>query len=177
MLEPGKYYGRAVEAVLGTTSTGRPQIAVTFELDEPAGQRVVWYGFFTAATEERTIESLRFAGWKGLDFGVFAYGQPLPADMTETVELVVEHETDDRGFTRAKVRWVNRYGGASVKDPMDQARAASFAQQMRAKLAAYDAKQSCGRPAPARRRPPARPAAEPPAHLDDAPGYDDDIEF
>lgn len=173
MIEPGKYTGRAVEAVLGITSTGKEQIAVVLELDDPPGARITWYGYFTEATEERTIESLRYMGWRGLDMAVFAYGSPLPAEMQETVEVVVEYETDDRGAQRARVRWINRTGGLTVKDPMDATRAAAFAQRMRARLAQYD--QKAGTPAPRQAQPSrsARPASPAPSQ----PVGDDDIPF
>lgn len=173
MLEPGKYYGHAVEAVLGTTSTGKEQIAVVFELDEPAGQRITWYGYFTEATEERTIESLRYMGWKGLDFSVFAYGRLMPTEMMETVELVVEHEHGNDGIPRAKVRWVNRSAGPAVKDPMDEQRAAAFATRMRGRLAAFDAK-SGKKPAAAAPRQAAPPSR---SHAPSQPVSDDDIPF
>lgn len=169
MLDAGKYYGHAVEAVLGTTSTGKDQIAVVFELDEPVGQRITWYGYFTEATEDRTIESLRATGWKGLDFSVFAYGNELPADVTETVELVVEHEQGNDGIWRAKVRWVNKSSGLTVRDPMDAPRAAQFAQRMRARLAAFDAKIGA--------KPTPKATPKPKAAPSSAPVSDDDIPF
>ena len=75
MLAAGNYRGRPVRAALGTSSKGTEQIAVEFELIEPAGERMTWYGFFTEATTDRTIESLRHCGWQGNDLSVFVEGE------------------------------------------------------------------------------------------------------
>ncbi len=83
MLNPGKYRARPIAAALGLTSKGTDQIAVTFELLDPAGERITWYGFFTEKTTDRTLESLRHCGWKGNDLSIFVEGEPLPAILKE----------------------------------------------------------------------------------------------
>lgn len=125
MLPQGHYAARAVEGVLSKTKGGTDQVAVSFELlDEPwTGQRITWYGFLTAKTAERTIESLIYCGWEGDNLA------DLRGIDANDVSLEIEHDTYE-GQTRAKVKWVNRAGGLAVT-PMDPGSAQAIAQQMR----------------------------------------------
>jgi hypothetical protein len=159
MIAEGKYRGRPVAAALGTANTGTEQIAVQFDFVEPAGTRLTWYGFFTEAAEQRTIESLRHCGWRGNDLAVFVEGQPLPEGFDQEVELVVKHETYN-GTTRARIAFVNGGGGLALKNALTADQAKSFAEKMKRRIAAFD--RAAGRAAPA--GPSARPAAaRPPA--------------
>jgi len=72
MIPKGTYRARATEAEFGFTNTGTEQVAVLFEVVEDGefqGERITWFGFFTDATSERTIQALRVCGWAGDDLG------------------------------------------------------------------------------------------------------------
>lgn len=158
----GKHRATALSAVLSETKGGAPQIAVQcVGIDDPS-MSDTWYGFFTEATQERTIESLRVIGWTGNDFSVFEQGKELPAEMLGTEFVVVVENDTYEGVTRAKIQWINRAdGGIAVKSPMSTAAVASFAARMKAACIAYDKANGNGvKAAP-------RPAA--PQKLDDMP--------
>lgn len=126
MSRAGKHYGRATDWMFGKSSTGKEQIAVRFRLEGGPhdGDHIVWYGFFTDQTAERTIESLRFCGWAGDNIVEI---DALP----NLVQLVVEEDTYD-GRTRDRVRWINRIGGPLVRDQLEGAELADFARRMKA---------------------------------------------
>ena len=109
MIEPGRYRARAIEGVLGKAKTGTEQIEVRFQLLDVA-QSLTWRGFFTDATEERTMKALEISGWKWT---------PLcfPEDAPE-VSLVIEHEEGQDGKTYPKVRWVNEPYRLTAKQPL-----------------------------------------------------------
>lgn len=137
MIAEGTYRASAVDCALGMTGTGKEQIAIMFETigtEHQPAQRITWYGYFTDNTFERTVQSLRHIGWKGNDLSVFGLG--VPEDCHNQVEIVVEHETDDKGDRRAKVRWVNSGNGLAVKERMDEPSARAFAARMKARVAA-----------------------------------------
>ena len=155
MIPAGKYIGTPVSAALGLTSTGKEQIAIQFELLDPVGERLTWYGFFTDAAFERTIESLRACGWTGSALDEFA-GEKLPAGVDHQVELVVQHE-EYQGKTQVRIAFVNSIGaGLALKSAMDATQARAFAAKMKGRIAAL----SGGVPPAARPRavPKPRPA-------------------
>jgi hypothetical protein len=164
--EIGKHPARAVAGALGMTGKNTEQVGVEFVFtDGPnIGKHITWYGYFSEKTLDRTIESLRYAGWKGTDFSDLS---DLSAEDTPVVQLVLENEDTEEG-PRVKVRWVNRgsSGGVAIKDKMDEGSAKSFAERMKAHVLAYDAQK--GTPT---RAAPAKPAARVPA-----PTPDSDIE-
>lgn len=170
------FTARAKNWDLGETSTGKEQIAVQFEILTPDAdiRSITWFGFFTDAALERTIQSLRYCGWTGADLTDLA-----GMDANE-VELVVDDEVYE-GKTRTKVKWINRPGGLSLKSPMDGNRRKAFAASMRANIRAIDAGASPApkqdKPAPATR--PQTRGALPLAAGRDAPPPigDDDIPF
>jgi hypothetical protein len=156
VIPAGKYIGTPVSAALGTTSSGKEQIAVQFEFLDPAGERLTWYGFFTDAAFERTIESLRAMGWTGSSLDEFA-GEKLPAGVDRQVELVVQHE-EYQGKTQARLSFVNSIGaGLALKSAMDANQARAFAAKMKGRIAAL----SGGVPPAARPTPKIVPKARP----------------
>lgn len=159
MIEPGRHKARAISAELGYTSTGKEQVAVAFEVD--GGQRITWFGYFTDKTADKTLDGLMAAGWQGDDL------RDLSTVGSQDCEIVVEHENDNDGQPRARVRWVNRLGNGVVtlKQPMSDAQRASFAERMRGKVIAK-------RQAEPARRPSDRGDDLPPEAFDD-----DDIGF
>lgn len=155
MLDEGNYRGRPIRAALGITGTGKEQIGVQFELTEPAGQRITWYGYFTEGTFDRTIEALRSCGWAGTDLAEFQ-GEVLPVGFDQEVELVIKHEEypEHSGKYNAKVAFINSGGGLAMKEALDSSAARSFGARMKGRIAAFD--RSGGRkPAPRARAAPA----------------------
>lgn len=158
MIEAGKYYARAVGAAVGKANTGTDQIAVQFEITsagEFTGHSITWYGYFTDAAFNRTIESLRTAGWKGTDLADLSDFGP---DNQTVCEIVIEHEPDQNGKLRARVKWVNREngGGPALKNQLAGNDLKSFAARMKGKIVAFDKQAGGGAPAQ-----PARPAPRP----------------
>jgi hypothetical protein len=153
----GKFRAKAKEWGLGESSTGKEQIAVSFDILTEGAEfsTITWYGYFTEDTWQRTLESLRIMGWTGTDFE-----QDLVGLDTNEVELVVAEEEFD-GKVRTKVQWVNRVGGLNIKAPLTLERTKAFAATMRDRIKAFDATKG-SRPAP---KPAGRPP-EPPPHND-----------
>lgn len=134
----GNYKARAVldTADFGVAKTGTRQIAVEFEVIEGSmqGKRITWYGYFSPTMRKdgktvaaATIESLQNAGCKFADGDITDLGGLGAAD----VMLVVDHDTDDKGTTRAKVQWVNKLGGVAMANRMSDADKRAFAASMR----------------------------------------------
>lgn len=169
MIPAGKHRAKALSAVLSQASTGNEQIAVEFELLDLDAQRITWFGYFTDATIEHTLKGLRAAGWQGLDI----------ADMSSLLEspnevsLVVEHERNEKdGSLRAKVRWVNAWGGPALQ-PLAQDKMKALSARIRAEAAKLDRAQAAPKnngapkPAPKSRTGGVLPP-EPPPHTDDS---------
>ena len=173
MLNPGRYTARAVEAALGKTNGGKPQVAVLFEVTQGdhIGEQITWYGYFTDKTEQRTYESLTACGWTGDNLAT------LDGIDTEEVSLVVKHEPHfETGEMQAKVQWVNKLGAGALqmKARMDDGEALAFAQRMRGNVLAY--RKNGGAPKPVA----PKPAATPPHRVSDNAGggaAEDDLPF
>lgn len=165
-LENGTYKARAAQWDLGLTGTGKEQVAVMFELLDPAfaGQRITWFGYFTEKALPITVKALRTMGWQGDDL------LNLQGLDGNEVELVIANETYE-GKTRPKVQFVNAVGGGlSLATPMAPDQQRSFAAQMRMRIAAINAGEGAQKSAPKQRPSPAsdrRP--EPPPITDDIP--------
>ncbi len=157
LISEGTFRARATEGALGFTSKGSEQIAVSLQLlDGPdEGKAITWYGYFTDKTMDRTLESLRLLGWASDDL----------SDLTgidqQNVHIVVEHETDNDGVVRARVRWINGGGGVQLKERMNEGEAKSFAAKMKGRVLAY--KMEKGSPPPAQRPAAAAGRSIPPA--------------
>jgi hypothetical protein len=169
MIEPGRHVAKAIEWKLGVTKGGKEQIGVLFQVAD--GQTIVWYGYFTDLTTERTLESLEYMGWDGVDIT-----DPKGLDTNE-VQLVIEHEPpNDQGKVFAKVQWVNRIGGGlAMKEELVGGALQNFKQRMAGAVMAR--RQAAGKPVNARK--PAAQRSAPPAD-DFGPsnyGPDDEIPF
>jgi hypothetical protein len=116
----------------GETSKGNPQVVVNFEIidGDMAGRRHAWWGYFTEATTERTVESLRYCGFKGDDLA-----GAMTQQLDQEVQIVVDHE-EYQGKVRSRIQWVNRGGGGGYKldKPMDKRSLTAFAARMRASV-------------------------------------------
>ena len=134
-ITPGKYRAKAVAHKLGKTSKGTEQVYIDFELTsgEHKGQHLPYYGYFTEATAERTLESLEYCGWDGNSLG------EMRGLGSKEVELVVELERNDQdGKEYLRVKWVNRTGGG-VKEELDRGGVASLEQRMKGLMLARKA--------------------------------------
>lgn len=107
----------------GKAKTGTRQVLIHFEVidGEHAGTVLPWFGYFTKDATQRTLESLRFCGWKGDDI------QQLGA-LDQVVSIKVEHN-EYEGKTHARVAFVNRLGAGRVKlaDPLSSDEMRQFA--------------------------------------------------
>lgn len=168
IIPAGTYRARAIEAQLGTTNTGKEQVAISFQLLTPGfeGQHLPYYGFFTESALEVTVKALRACGWTGIDLS------DLAGIETNEVNLVVEHE-EYNGVTRAKVKWVNDGSAGLLKNVLGDTERKAFANRMRGAIAAIGqgapkaapAKPAAPRPAPSNRTGGVLPP-EPPPHTD-----------
>lgn len=141
---------------------GTDYISVAFEILEPEEERgapVPWNGYFTDKTAKRTLEALRYCGWKGDDL------TSLDGMGTQEVALVVELEDYD-GKQYPKVAWVNRLGGAGVRieKPMDDREKKQLAARMK----------SLARSLPEVKGPASEPLPSTPAVREREPGEDDE---
>ncbi len=180
MIEAKKHYARGIDVELGVSDTGKEQVAVRFKIEggKDDCEEIVWFGYFTDKTAERTLESLRYCGWDTFDLG------DLSAEVIgrNIVQIVVEHE-NYQGKVYAKVAWVNKAGGPLLKSQMDDAAKREFAARMRSLAMGIDPKLAKGSPtAPTSQRMPHRAAnnrhqgAQDPG-FEDATFTDDDIPF
>lgn len=158
----GKFPAKAVEWKLAETKGGREQVVVDFKFTDPQLGNILWFGFFTDLTFERTVESLRYMGWTGTD--VLELDTPQANLNANEVELVVDHE-EYEGKWRAKVKWVNRKGGVDIAAPLAVEKRASFAQRMKASILSMELGKPKGPPTSAKTPPP--PAQT--GSLDDVP--------
>lgn len=126
----GVHRAKAVEWDLDVQN-GKECVVVRFEFaDGPhTGRSIQWWGYFTEAAVDRTMESLRYCGW---DSDSIAELDNLGAN---EVELVVKDE-EYQGKWRSKVQWVNRLSRLFTSSPMDAQQRAAFAARMRGKAVA-----------------------------------------
>ena len=165
MIQPGTHRARALSGGLGYTSGGKEQVGIDFQIleGEHQGEHITWWGYFTDATTDKTIEALRICGWEGDDLC------DLSGIQNNDVDLVVQAKE----FTNARtgevregveVRWVNKPSGLQMRDKMDAAAAKDFAQKMRGRVVAL--RSGNGRaPAPAAKPQPKFPTGGAPAAL------------
>jgi hypothetical protein len=184
LYENGKWRARAVQGSpkIGRAGTGSEQVGVQFQILEGPDEAkyITWYGYFTEATTERTLEALRIAGWKGDDFCDLS---TIGDDEAEDVQLVIEDEADQQGEMRSRAKFVNRLGsGVAMKDTMSETDVRAFAARMRGAVIAHNQKSGTRAPSSSGQRPAARPqqqrpAASPPRGNQAPPHTDDDLQF
>jgi hypothetical protein len=100
--------GKEMWAQFGHSKAGNPQVAVSFALlDEGPykGRRLSWFGSFTDAAGDRTVESLRLLGFKTDELLDLPKG---PLD--QEVSVTVEHG-EWEGKRTVKIAWINAAGG------------------------------------------------------------------
>jgi hypothetical protein len=116
------------------TSTGKEQVAVLFDFLDVPGKTLTWYGYWTEATWERTIETLRTCGWTGNEIDDLS---ELSGETPE-VFVVLDHEPDQNGAMRERIKWVNKTNGLAMKKALDPARAKEFAARAKAQILMFD---------------------------------------
>ena len=127
---PGTYNAVAIERTddqgltayvrWSLTKGDKKQVSATFKLiDAPGNPTVTWYGSFSGTilgstgktVAQRTVESLRYMGFKGNDFLELETQK-----IDQIVSITIEHEVSDKdGKTYLKVGWVNQIGGGVIK--------------------------------------------------------------
>jgi hypothetical protein len=155
MITPGTYKARAREWALGMSQNGKEQIAVLFDLvgGPHDGQSITWFGYFTDAAVDRTLDSLRHCGWSSDNLAELD-----GLDQNE-VEIVVDEEFYE-GKTRTKVKWVNRPSRLALKEQLSPQAAQAFAARLRGRTVAHKQKYGAQPAAPSanhafqRREPP-----------------------
>lgn len=160
---------------LGMTKTGKEQIVVSFQLPAEGGSTrlVYWQGFFTEATVNRTIESLRYLGFEGDDvYSLVGGAGALPNE----VEIVTEME-EYEGKQRERVQWINR-AGRLVAEQLAPDKGKALSASLREKFKVFDAengKRVNNKPAAAKA--PAAPTSGGPLGNEPPPLTDADIPF
>lgn len=138
LMDPGTYNARATAAALGYSSKGTEQVAVDFEITaSPSGQydgaHMTWYGYFSDAAVERTMESLVACGCTSLN--------ELHLISRNEVRIDVKHEAHpETGEVRARIAFVNKLGGIAMKNRMSENEAKAFAARMNGKFLAVSKK-------------------------------------
>jgi hypothetical protein len=145
-MEKFTYRAHAVAADLGFTEEDKPQVSITFEIenDGAVGEQITWLGYFSETTDkkgktvaQRTLESLQYCGLLSDDLTQLAEvsGEVARQLLPESVDIVVEPE-EYKGEWKLKVRWVNRPGGGgfAFKKPMRGNDLKAFAAQMKGTL-------------------------------------------
>lgn len=134
-------------AQFGESKNGKQQVAINFEIitGEHAGRHITWFGYFVPAAATRTIEALRYCGFRGDDLST-APTQKL----NQRVQIVVEHD-EYQGRKSAKVKWVNRGGNGGVKlaKPYDAKAMRDLAQQLKATVSIIPEEAGPAKQAPA----------------------------
>lgn len=123
MIPEGNYEAKVVSVQLGVADTGTEQVAVMFTVtDDRAGDdkgaMVPWWGSFTPAAEEFTMQGLTAIGWnpEKIPFDDIEN----PAHNWNTVSVKVSHEEKQDGKKRPQVAFVNELGGGNLcKNKMD----------------------------------------------------------
>lgn len=165
-IEEGNWKSIAREFAYGKTSGKysevKHQIGVLVEFVEgpSAGSMLTWYGYFnTDDNFDRTCEALETMGWDGKDLNA------LTGLGTKEFYAVVAYEQDLQGEMRPRIKWINSTaGGVALSNRLDAGEQASFASQMRGRLAARAQRMGGGAPAPApaqQQRPTAAPSRGP----------------
>lgn len=132
LIAEGKYRAKVVEhsQVTENENSGNEEVRALCEILEEGefkGQARTWYGYFTEATAERTIESLRHMGWKGDDITA------IKLEPGVEFQIVIKHEESlkEPGKMRDRIAFINRLASVYVGQPMSDTKKADFAKRMK----------------------------------------------
>jgi hypothetical protein len=122
----------------GVAGTGTEQIGLRVQVleGEHEGQEFVWYGYFSEAAVEMTLQALKTSGWDGSDF------VNLPGLGSTMFSLTLQDETNQQGENVLRATFINPLG-VPMKEKMDDSAKAALAKRI-AKLT--------GQPVPVARR-------------------------
>lgn len=131
ILPKGRYSAKATGPAQFVTSKGGTEgVAVEFEITkgDHAGHRMLWTGYLTDKTIDRTMDSLRYMGWKSDDLlDTMSVGVLL-----DEVELDCAPE-EYEGKLRTRIQWVNKPGLGKLQGALDQTAAKLLAARLKAK--------------------------------------------
>lgn len=140
-------YGDDVWARWGRAKTGTHQIVMKFQVTtdgEYKSKQLLWFGFFTDKSWERTFESLQYCGFQGDDMSTLDE-QTLDREVSIKVEHV-ESETGDRKY--ARVAFVNASNTVGLANPMSRDEIRDFAAMMKGRIAGKRGGTSAPAPSP-----------------------------
>lgn len=159
----GVFKARAKEWDFGVAKSGNEQVVILFEITqgEHAGKCRTWYGAFSDAAIERTLDSMRHCGWDGDSLAA------VENLANNEVEIVIESE-EYQGKVNEKVKWVNKPAGLKIQHQLAGSARDAFAARLRGKVIAHKKKYG-PQPTPTA-------AASNGAQSGD-PGYSDEDEF
>lgn len=100
-----------------------------------AGHVVPWFGYFSKDSARRTVESLRYCGFKGESLMALD-SQPLDQEVQLQIETDSYENEKGETKTRSRVAWVNSLGAGAMKlkDPMREEDLRTFDAMMRDSL-------------------------------------------
>lgn len=103
MITQGKHKATVEAYAVTTTSKGDPSVEVRFKLGEDS---IVWRGYFTEKTIERTLETLAYLGMTTSDLDALGDPNSGALEIGKEAQLTIEPE-EYNGKTRMRVKWVN----------------------------------------------------------------------
>jgi len=169
MIPEGKYLAKAVGGKYGLSNEKKtPGVALTLEFKVgDKVERLVWKGWFSEKTTERTIETLAIMGFDEFK-SVQTDGSFGPENFDNSeVDITVEHESfvgsDGQPKVAPKIKWINKPGGTGF----------GFAENVEVKtvLAGIDLKKEL---MVARQKLGIKKSASKPVVKNHAPGFDSD---
>ncbi len=108
MIAEGEYRVTPGVAFIDNTSKGTYFVGVPFTAEE---ERIIWRGWLSEKTMERTLKSLKLMGWTGTDPFTDLRGIG-----SRDVQIVIRHE-EYEGKVRAAVAFVNSIRKKPVAPP------------------------------------------------------------
>lgn len=131
----GTHKARAKEWDFGVSGNGSEQVAILFEITqgEHAGKCRTWYGYFSDAAIDRTLDSMRHCGWDGDSLA------NVDNLANNEVEIVIEEEVYE-GKSREKIKWVNKPAGLKLQNQLNGSAKDAFAARLRGKVIAHKKK-------------------------------------
>lgn len=109
------------------------QVLMYFRVEQhPAwdGTVIPWFGFFSTKAWQRTVQSLRYCGFKGDDLEKLN-----DQELDELVEIDVSHEESSKNPGRfyPRVNWVNKIGAGAIKlnNPLGEGELRMFSAKMK----------------------------------------------
>lgn len=126
--KPGAYMGKLVDWGCTATKENAVQVVCMFEyIQEGKPLRLNWFGSFKEKAFDRTIEALKFLGFKGSDLSILADGQGGKALIKGIeAEIVVEVRPNLTGKIVAGIAWVNNPHEANIPKKLTKEAAASL---------------------------------------------------